>query len=104
LEGADWIHLDQDRNQWRVLVNDLSSWNFFNGWVFISFSRNTELRGVSYGVHMINRMQGKWYISTAHSLSQQRYLLLMSAESGLLIRLWTDVCLQKYMDKGKVKA
>jgi hypothetical protein len=41
LSGVDWIHLAQDRNQWRDLGNLLT------GWVTISFSRRTLLHGVS---------------------------------------------------------
>jgi hypothetical protein len=37
LDGVDWIHLVQDRNQWQVLVNDLSSWNFFSSRVLLAF-------------------------------------------------------------------
>jgi hypothetical protein len=46
-EVVDWIHLAQDRDQWRTLVNTIMIGDFLTGWVTISFSRRTLLHGVT---------------------------------------------------------
>jgi hypothetical protein len=49
-KDVDWIHLTQDRDQWRALVMNLlflSKGNFLAGCVTISFSRRTLLHGIS---------------------------------------------------------
>jgi hypothetical protein len=50
LKGADWIHLAQDRDQWRILVNMVlnlrvlqKAGSFLTRLVTISFSRRTLL-------------------------------------------------------------
>jgi len=42
-EVVDWMHLAQDRNQWRALVNTVLE----TSWVCVSFSRSTLLHGVN---------------------------------------------------------
>jgi len=51
----DWIHLAQNRDQWRALVSmviilriQYTTENFLTSWVTISFSRRELLRGFSY--------------------------------------------------------
>jgi hypothetical protein len=53
-EGVDWMHLAQERNQWRDLLNtvmnlriSLEAGNFLMSSVTVSFSRRTLLHGVS---------------------------------------------------------
>jgi hypothetical protein len=29
-EGADWIHLDNDRDQWRDVVNTVKDWELLH--------------------------------------------------------------------------
>jgi hypothetical protein len=50
-DGMDWIHLAQDRDQWRVLVNTvmnlrvpLNSGKFLSSCASGSFSRRAQLR------------------------------------------------------------
>jgi hypothetical protein len=52
---VDWMHLAQDRYQWwapvKTEMNLRVAWkvsNFLTNWVTISFSRRTQLHGVSY--------------------------------------------------------
>jgi phenylalanine-4-hydroxylase len=52
-EDVDWIHLAQDRRQWRTLVNRatnilvlLKTRNFFTGLATVSFSRRIMLNEV----------------------------------------------------------
>jgi len=52
-EGVDWIHLDQDRDQWRALVNTVmklrvpyKAGNFLNSLVTFKSLRRTLLPGV----------------------------------------------------------
>jgi hypothetical protein len=33
-KGVDWMHLAQDRNQWRVLINTVMNFGFQKKWVF----------------------------------------------------------------------
>jgi hypothetical protein len=49
LEGVEWIHLAQDRDQWQVLVKAaMNLWgNFLNRRVTVSFSRGTLFHKVS---------------------------------------------------------
>jgi hypothetical protein len=52
-EGVDWMHLAQDRVQWRAVVNTITNlWvqekvGEFLDWVIVSFSRRTLPYGVS---------------------------------------------------------
>jgi hypothetical protein len=32
-EGVEWIHLAQDRDQWRILVNEIMNFGFHKRWV-----------------------------------------------------------------------
>jgi len=48
---VDWIHVTQDRNQWRVLTNTCSAFGFhkrreffWNSWVAVSFLRKGMLQ------------------------------------------------------------
>jgi hypothetical protein len=50
-DGMDWIHLAQDRDQWRALVNTMMKFRvpqnagkFFSSCTIGSFSRRTQLR------------------------------------------------------------
>jgi hypothetical protein len=52
---VDWVHLLQDRAQWRTPVNTemnfrvpLKAGNFLTSWVTVSFSRRTLLHGITY--------------------------------------------------------
>jgi hypothetical protein len=52
-DGVDWIHVAQNRDQWRSLVNTLMifrvPWNFvnfFSGWSTADFSKRTQLRRI----------------------------------------------------------
>jgi hypothetical protein len=52
--GMDWIHLAQNRDQWRALVNMKMNlqvpqhfWKFLNRLATGSFSKRTQLYGVS---------------------------------------------------------
>jgi len=53
-EIVDWIHLTQNRDHWRVLVNTIVNFRVshkarnLTSWVTISFSRRTPLHGVSW--------------------------------------------------------
>jgi hypothetical protein len=50
-EGVDWMHLAQDRDHYRALVNkliNLPSPYFLTSCMTIRFSNDTLLRGVSY--------------------------------------------------------
>jgi hypothetical protein len=56
-QGVDWIHLTQNRNQCRALLNTVTSlriplktMNFLSSWVIISFWRRTLLHGISQSV------------------------------------------------------
>jgi len=53
LDGVDWVHLAQDRDQWRSLVNTVmnlqvtyKAGNFLTIWVAVIFSRRTLLHRV----------------------------------------------------------
>jgi hypothetical protein len=50
----DWIDLAQDRDQWSALLIMVMNlqvpqniWNFLNSWLTGSFSRRTQLHGLS---------------------------------------------------------
>jgi hypothetical protein len=52
--GMDWIGLAQDRDRWRVIVNEVmnlrgpqNAENFLTSYKPVSFSRRTLLHGVS---------------------------------------------------------
>jgi hypothetical protein len=54
-EDVDWIHLNQDGDQWQALVNMVMNLqvpqkaeNFLNNCVTVSFSRGTLLHGVGW--------------------------------------------------------
>jgi hypothetical protein len=51
---VDWMHLAQEWDQWRTVVNTVMNLrvpqragNFLTSWVTISFSRRTLIHGVS---------------------------------------------------------
>jgi len=57
---VNWIHLAQDRDQWRTLVNTimtlrvrLKAGNFLSSWVTISFSRITLVHDVIFTVRAV---------------------------------------------------
>jgi hypothetical protein len=53
---VDCIYVDQDRNQWRLVMNTVMNlrvpWggggDFLTSWATVSFSRRTPLHGISY--------------------------------------------------------
>jgi hypothetical protein len=54
-EGVDWIHVAQERNQWRLLVNTVMNYRvlwksgkFLSMWVTVSFSRRILFQDVSF--------------------------------------------------------
>jgi hypothetical protein len=55
LKGVDWIHLAQDRDRWRAVVNTVMNLrvpqmadNFLTSWV------RTLFRGVSMLIHIVS--------------------------------------------------
>jgi hypothetical protein len=55
-EVVDWMHLVQDRNQWRALVNAVIKVGEFFDVVTVSFSRKTLLHGVCSFVRSFVRL------------------------------------------------
>jgi hypothetical protein len=60
---VDWIHLAQDRNQWRALVNTAMNlwvlWRaeiFLTSWATVSFSGKTLLHGVGYSTAFLHSL------------------------------------------------
>jgi hypothetical protein len=46
--GIDWIHLAQDRNQWRAVVNmEMNAYAPDNIWDFLSSCTTSEISGRS---------------------------------------------------------
>jgi hypothetical protein len=74
-EGVDWIHVAQDRNQWRAVVNTVMNLKVsykagnLTKLVTISFSRRILLTGVSY----LSKTSGQLYRNEMCFESTQKF-------------------------------